>query len=171
MPLEEVVRDVRQILPGDAQEVRVVEIAGGEHHGGGAVGLPVVRAPDLDREAAVGLAADVGHVLARADVEPVVLGHAPIVDEPIPARRLLVARDERDAADLDPLRRREERHAERIALDRADDRSPVQQHAGHVGLLRGDARRQTARAGADDQEVGGLGHTSMIWSRRVPTLT
>ena len=55
---------------------------------------------------------------------------------------LLVAGDERDVADLDPLGGGEERHREWIALDGGHDRAPVEKDTVDPGLF---GRNPTAR--------------------------
>src|SRR6188474_25972 len=76
----------------------------------------------------------VDDVLARANVEVVMFRYPPVIDQAVTAVGLLVAGDERDSPDLDPLGGGEERHAERIALDGGYDRPPVEQHTGYARL-------------------------------------
>jgi hypothetical protein len=149
---------MREILTGNCQIVRVVVIPGGEHDGGRAVRLIVMPPAYRDLESAVGerLArplSDIHHVLSRADIQPVVFGHPAIIDEPVPPIRLLVTRNERHVADLDPLRRREERHAERIALNGGHNCPAVEQDAGNTGPLRRHADGEPARPGPNHQYV------------------
>ena len=121
-----------------------------------------MRPADLDPEPALRLPRHTHYLLARPDVETEVLRHPAVVEQPVMPSRLLVARDEGNVADLDPLRSGKERHAERVALDGRDDGAAVEQHARHFRLLGGDAHGQAAGPGTDDQELGRLAHTSMI---------
>ena len=79
------------------------------------------------------------------------LRYSPVIDQTVTAVGLLVAGDERDSPDLDPLGGGEERHAQGVALDGGDDRPPVEQHAGYTSLLCGHADRKPARPRSYDQ--------------------
>jgi hypothetical protein len=79
-----------------------------------------------------------------------------VVNEAVPPGGFLVAGDERDLPDLDPLRGREEGHAQRVPLDGGHDRPAVEEHAGEARLLRRHAHRQPAGAGADYQQISAI---------------
>jgi hypothetical protein len=81
------------------------------------------------------------------------LGHPAVVDQTVAPGGLLMAGDERNAADLDPLGGGEERHPEGVALDGGHDGPAVEQHAAEAGPLGRDADREAARARADHQEI------------------
>src|SRR5690606_687508 len=68
------------------------------------------------------------------------------------ARRLVARRDERDAADLEPVRGAEERHERGVAGDRRGDATLVEQYAGDARAARGHAHTETTRAGADHRD-------------------
>src|SRR6188472_4496152 len=141
--LDEVVGDVRKILSGNAQEIRVVVISRREDHGLRLIGFAIVSPLHLDpkppRHRRTTQVLDVDDVLTRANVEVVVLRYPPVIDQTVTAVGLLVAGDEGDAPDLDSLGGGEERHAQGITLDGGYDRPPVEQHAGYTRLLRGHA--------------------------------
>src|SRR5688500_19952400 len=83
------------------------------------------------------LPSDVHHVLARPDIEPVILRYPAIINEAVPPVGLLMAGNERHLADLDPFRGREEGHAERIPLDGGHDGAAVQQDTRFPSPFRG----------------------------------
>src|SRR4029077_18580420 len=98
----------------------------------------------------------------RPDIEPEVLRYAPVVDEAISPGGLLVAGDERDAANLDALRRGEKRHLERVALDGGHDGAAVEHDTSEAGLGGRDRGRQATRPSPDYDELGRFAPTSMI---------
>jgi hypothetical protein len=67
-----------------------------------------------------------------------------------------VARNEGNSADLDSLGSREERHSQRVTLDRRDDVAPIDENTRDARLLGGHADGQATRPGADDYQVGGF---------------
>src|SRR3954465_1486555 len=155
--LHEIVGDVGEILSRNVQEIRVVVISGREHHGLGEVAFSIVPPLHLDPKPArcrrTGQRLGVDHVLTRPNVEVVMLCYPPVIDQAVPSVGLLITGDERDSPDLDPLGGGEERHAERVALDRGYDRPPVEKYAGASRLLRGHADGKPARPGPDDKQL------------------
>src|SRR5829696_1306420 len=119
--------------------------------------LSIVPPLHVDPKAAVyrgpGQSLDLNDVLTRANVEVVVLRNPPIIEQAVTAVGLLVAGDERDPANFDPLGGGEERHAERVALDGGYDGPPVEQYAGDTRLLRCNAHRKPARPRSYDQQI------------------
>src|SRR5439155_82804 len=114
---------------------------------------------------------DALHRVVLAHVELEIFRQLAVVRERLAPSGLVVARDERHAADLELVGRREESHEQRVAEQAGDDRPPVEQRAGETRLLGRDADREPARPRADHREIEHPHVTSMIWSRRVPTLT
>ena len=108
----------------------------------------------LDPEGAIRLPGDINHVLPGTDIETVMLRDSAIVNEPVLPGGLLVAGDERNVADLDPLGGGEECHRQWIALDGGHDSATVEQHAGKPRLLGRDPHRESARPRANDQQRG-----------------
>ena len=98
-----VVRHLREVLAGNAEEVRVGVEAG--RHDDGAGRDDAARGRDA-KETSVAL--DREDALVKADREPLALGHLPVVDEALAPRGLPGGGDERMAADLEQLGSREE---------------------------------------------------------------
>src|SRR5262249_51400286 len=150
MRLVVVVEDVRQILAWNPEPVRVVVVAGSEDDRGGAPLAPV-REPE--HEPAV-RAFDPAHLLPEGDPEPVGVGRAAVVAQRLPLRRLFVRRDEGQAADLQQVGGREERHVAREMEDRVHEQALLQHLVAEAGLHGRDRDREPCRTRAHDQEIG-----------------
>src|SRR5213080_96990 len=110
------------------------------------------------------------HLVILSHIQLEVLRHLAVVGQGLAPSRFVGGRDERHAVDLELVGRREESHVQGIAHQARDHGPLVEQRAGEAEALRGHAHREAARPGADHGDVE-RHVTSMIWSRRVPTLT
>ena len=113
MRLAVVVRDLGQILAGNAELVRQIVIAGRNDHLSRAV---VMRAASAvgGRDAEIPVLAHDGlDPLVLANVERVVLGDLAVVLQRFLARGLLLGGGERNVADLQQFRRGEKHHVRR----------------------------------------------------------
>ena len=91
--------------------------------------------------------------LEQAHVERERVGHAPVVAQRFLPRRLVVRADERQAADLHQLRRREEHHVVRIVQQRIDERGFLEHDVAKPALFGGNRRGEAGRTGTDDDDV------------------
>src|SRR5438876_10307815 len=137
----EVVVDVRQVFTRDAELVDVVEVAGREDQLVPRDRLAPETRFDFSRtdEFGVGLHAD-----------PLDPGDAAIVFQRLFAGRLLTGRHEWVIADLEALRRRKERHLDRVPHDRIRERARVDDEGIDATALGGNGARQADRPGARD---------------------
>ncbi len=148
-----VVGHVREVFAGHPEAVRVVIVAGGEHHAPRqprALARP--RGSSANREAR-GLARDRLHLFAESDPQPIGVGHAAVVAQRFPLRRLLVGRDERQAADLQEVGSGEERHRPRKVEDRVDEHAFLDDLVVETRAVRGDGHGQARRPRPDDQQI------------------
>ena len=89
----------------------------------------------------------------KRDLQPVGVDHAPVVAQRLEARRLVVRRHQRQAADLEQLRRGEEHHVRREIEDRVDEHALLDDDVVEAVLFGGDGGGEAGRTGADDQNV------------------
>ena len=145
-----VVPNVGQRFAGNLEQVGVVEVAGGEHQaihgerlfsqpGGEAAGETTVLSHGADK------------LRVGPDQEPFSAGHSAIVLEGLLARGLGAGRDQRMAADLQPLRRGEKHHPDRVAHDGVRDGAGVDDLRVLTAPPRGDGTGEADWAGPDDQ--------------------
>ena len=152
--LRVVMGDVRQFLARYAELVGMIVAAAGDDHGPGAPRLHaagVVRRSN--REDIIVPAPNGSHRVAEVDGKVVGVDDAPVVAQRLVARRLPVRRDERQAADLQQIRRREEDHLAREMEQRVDQHALLEGAKVETGALGGDGGGQTGRPGADDDEI------------------
>src|SRR2546427_12817517 len=90
-------------------------------------------------------------VLTHVELE--VLRHLAVVGERLAPARLLRGGDERHAADLQLLWRREEGHVQGIPHEARHDGPLVEQRAREAGLPRRHTHREPPGAGADYPEI------------------
>ena len=168
--LRVVVGDVRPLLAGNAEEVGMVVVAGGEGHVAGATRGHALRAARLHHEAhGVGrhLRAPQAHdLLPERHVQAVGVGDLAVVLEALDLGGLLVRRDEGQAPDLEQVRGGEERHVAREVEDGVDERALLHDFVAEPGLVSGDGGGQAAGSGADDEEIEGRGHASILHRAR-----
>ena len=81
-------------------------------------------------------------VSPNADLQVVGVDDPPVVAQRLGARRLLVRRDERQPADLEQLRRREEHHLRRKSVDGVDEHALLEHLVIETALLGGDGGGQ-----------------------------
>ena len=162
MGLVEIVADVRQVFTRDPEEVGVVEVAGGEHE---SPSDDALLAGATGQEALEGAVAPLRRDETRVGPESHTLhaGDPAVVLEAFLAGGLLARADQRVPADFHPLRRREERHPDRIARDRVDEHPAVQEQGIQAAALGGHGARETDRPRARDH---GVFHGSQIKLRR-----
>ena len=102
---------------------------------------------------AVAGASNGGDRFAERDLESVRVGHATVVTQRFLARGLLVRTDERHAANLEQLRRREKHHVGRIVQQRVDERALLDDEIPQAARLGGNARREAGGTSPDDQHI------------------
>ena len=165
-----VVRHVRKVLARHADEVRMIEVADREDDVA-AVTNPAnafvgsrfdvedrcPRLPRVARSAACAEAGiDVHHLLAELDLQFVGVDDAAVVAQRFDPRRLFKWRHERQPADLEQLRRREEHHVDRESIDRIDEHALFDNRVVEPDTLGRNAGGQPGRAGAHDGDVANL---------------
>ena len=91
--------------------------------------------------------------LVEVNRERISVGGAAIVAERFEARRLVVRRHERQATDLQQLRRREEHHVSREVQDGIDERALLEDDITEVMLPGGNGRCQSCRPRSHDDDV------------------
>ena len=84
------------------------------------------------------------------------LGDLAVVLQGLVAIGLLVRAGEGHVADLEQLRRGEERHVRRIVEERVAEAALVHQKSGEARALRLDRAGQPGWPGADDQQINDL---------------
>lgn len=118
MCLLEIMGDMRKILARDAQEVRIIEIAGRNDNMPAAVSERFSAAGlRMQLEGAVLILGDILDLFIGADAEPILLRHSAVIDERFVTVRLLIRGRERDAADFQQFRGAEELEMGRITVD------------------------------------------------------
>src|SRR6266545_1084503 len=152
--LDEEMRHMRQILARDAERVGRFEVARGIDQPAGLdhFGLPLAGMLRRDLEA-VTQPRHPPHLVVLPHVQLEVLRHLAVVRERLAPRGLLRSGDERHTADLQLVRRREERHVQGIAHQARDDGPLVEQRGREPRALRRHAYREAARTGADYREI------------------
>ncbi len=187
---------MRQIFAGNAEVVRVVVVPGGEYDGTRPIGLRIVRPADRDRWPRSPL--DIDNLFVGTDIQRVVLGDPAVVEQSIPAGRFSwLAMKERprsrcarawrrrscrgDSASIVEtiLRRSSRMHgmpARPAATPTARPQGPAPIARRSVVSMSGTGRHlmltSTTRLDAPSASSPQFrAYTSMIWSRRVPTLT
>jgi hypothetical protein len=93
------------------------------------------------------------HGLPQLDRQLVGVDDAAVVAERFGPGGLLVGRHERQVADLEQFRRREEHHLQGKMEDGVDDDALLQDDVAEPVALGGDRGGETGRAGTDDDEV------------------
>jgi hypothetical protein len=106
----------------------------------------------LKREQIV-FAIDRDDLLFIRDLQIEFIGDLAVIRQRFGARRLVVRRGQRDAADLEQLRRREEDHLGGKAKDRVDQHALLEHLVVQIALLARDGGGQARWAGADDDDV------------------
>lgn len=147
-----VVEDVGQRFAGNAEAVGVVVVARADRDVAGLEELAPVPRVDPHRER-VAAAREGCDRAAQAQFQAERVRDTPVVAQRLPLRRLLVGRHERQAADLEQLRGREERHGAREVEDRVDQHALLEDLVVEARLLRRDRGGQARGAGADHQQV------------------
>src|SRR5437879_8595470 len=155
MRFVEVVMDVRQLLAPHAEAIGRVEVAGGEHE--------FVPRNRLTAEAR-GDFAGRDELRVGLDADTFGAGDPAVVLERFLPRGFRPGTDERVIADLEPLRRRKERHVDGIADDRIDERARIDHERIDAAAFGGDRARQTNRPGAGDDH-GFVLHETGIYSQ------
>ncbi len=159
MRLAVIVAHVRQILARHAQEHRMIVVADRQSDMASEPdAADAERRARLEREQrpfrlVVGLARNRQHLLFERDLQVEDVDDLAVIAERLGARRLVVRRHERQAADLEQLRRGEEHHLRREVVNRVHERALLDHLVIEAVLLGGDGGRQAGRAGADDEEV------------------
>ena len=138
----------RQILSGDAQEVRVVEEADGHHHAPGADRTLVRYHPKV-----VAFALHAQDALVQAQRQAFVLGYAAVVFDGFLAKRLLPVYRERMPPYFDQFGRGEEFHLHGIPDEGLGDGSFLHDEGAQPFPLRLNGAGQPHRAAADDDYV------------------
>ena len=98
------------------------------------------------------------YFLVLVDIQLVVLGNSPVVLQGLSAVGLLVQAGHGDVADLEQLRRGEERHVGGVVVERVGYAALFDEDGVQAAQLEFDAAGQARRPGAHDERVE--------WSRR-----
>src|ERR1041384_3267580 len=147
-----VVGHVGQLLAGDAEQVGMVEIAGGEHQAIAADPLLAPAAGEPALHAAVG-APGAGEPREGADPQSLRPHDPPVVLERLLAGGLGAGAHQGVAADLEPLRGGEEDHPHGIADDGVGDGPRVDHQRVKAPAPGGDGAGQADRPGARDEDL------------------
>src|SRR5688572_8712264 len=165
MRVRVVVRDVRQVFTWYAEIVRAIVIPDGEDDGAGVAhprrATVRPRGDGKDRLTVVFVTLDGHHLFVKRNLQLIGIDHAAVVAQRFEPHRLVVRGDQRQAADLQQLRRGEEHHMRREVEDRIDEDSLLDDDGVEAALLRGDGGGETGRASADDQDIAN-GHSEII---------
>jgi hypothetical protein len=89
----------------------------------------------------------------KRNLQTVGVDDAAIVAECFESRRLVVRRDERQTADFEQLRCREEHHVRREIEDGVDENPLLHEHVVEPLLLGGNRGCQAGRTRAHDQDI------------------
>src|SRR5205085_11277913 len=101
------------------------------------------------------------HLLVVGDLQIVGIDDGAVITERLRPGRLLVRRNERQPADLEQLRRREEHHLRWEAENRIDEHALLDDEVVEAALLRGNRRGESRGPRADDDEVSNR-HPSIL---------
>src|SRR5271157_2866307 len=153
MRLAVVVHDLGQFFARNVHVVRPVVVAGGEDELARVVyALTSVKIGGVHDKLVVA-AFHLQHRFVLADVELVVLGALSVILERFLARWLLVGAGKGNVADLQQLRRGEERHVAGIVEQRVDQTALVDVCYRETGPLGVNGAGKASRSGADDDHV------------------
>ncbi len=148
-----VVMDLAQVLTRNTHEIGQIVVSSGDDQ------FARLQCAG-SAEAVLGVHGE-SSVRARHPVDAPILAHIQLVisrDKPVilqrfVARRLGIRAGERDAADLEQLRRCKKRHVRRVVEERVADASLVNQHHAAARLLRFNRAGESGWPRADDQHV------------------
>ena len=147
-------RDLGQILAGQAELIGEIVVSGGDDHFAGMViARPSGAVGGGDAEFPV-FAHDGFNPLVLANVEPVMLGDLAVVLESLLARGLLVRRGEWDLANFKQLGRGKKNHSCGVVKKRIHQAALVEHDDVKPEFLRFDGAGQAGRPCADHQDVG-----------------
>ena len=148
-----VVRDLVEVFAGNAEPHWDVVVTRRQDELAPAMATALARPCRCSHDEVAVDTFEVVYTLVLAHFEPVMQGHAAIVFERLGTVGLLAHARHRQIANLEQLRRREERQVVRIVVERVDQAPFLDHQRIEPAPFQLDRARQPGRPGADDHGV------------------
>ncbi|MNN38918.1 hypothetical protein D3C81_1529370 [compost metagenome] len=152
LPVE--MRHIGQLLPGNAQQIGMVEVACGYNHRTGGMGCffsqPVQR---FDNKASIRLRNNRRRLLIGPDADLAVLGYIAVIGQRLQAVRLIVGGGKGVVSDLQQLRSAEKLHVSGILADAVGDHMLFQKQGIKPCTLQLNPGGQAAGTRSDNNDL------------------